>query len=102
MIIASDYEEIDYSGEENIINKRLDVFPTGVLTQYHYFIKIDTGVINKSDCGSNLSYLVYSKINSNDLKWIYETGNWNECFDTDNRDIVTYEINKLFKRYEEK
>lgn len=101
LVVESDLDCYDDSnGFENIKERKLNSFPTGNSVQYHYFIKIDTGTINKDDDCSDHSFVTYSGITSEDIKWIYDTGSWNDDYNYDDNDTVEQLINKSFKIYE--
>jgi len=89
----------DGNAEEarNNIIERNCAFPTGDKTAAHYTLKVKgLGILNKSFG----PLIVVSNIDSEDILWIYEEGDWNECYNS----RLNYEIKNLvdtvFRIYE--
>ena len=92
-----DYEEHDayYNIKERVENK----FPNGDETTYHYTLQVrGIGILNKDN---TVPFIIVHNIDSEDLKWIYEHGDWNKCYNPK----INYEIKNLvdaiFRIYEE-
>lgn len=67
----------------------------------HYCIYISyCGEINtvKNDWWER--YLLRNVKSSDDIRWIYEFSEWNDCYDTRNNDSVKKAIESIFKQYE--
>lgn len=100
MVVSSDGLVLN-DAYSNIKNRNLDGDPCGGNTQYHYYIRIPhVGSINagwipphtKTTCVKNLTFT--------DIKWIYNTGDWNSDYDVSNNKMIVNEINSIFKKYE--
>ena len=69
----------------------------------HYTLKIHrAGIINKEDYNPD-HYFEYriNKINSNNIKWIYEKGFWNSYYDTANSASIQNIIKSFFEQFYE-
>lgn len=99
------YSLVIYDGDgdatlaANNINCRVPQFPTGEETASHYTLKVKgLGILNKSQGDP---FIVVDNISADDILWIYNEGDWNDCY---NRRL-NYEIKNLvttvFKIYEE-
>lgn len=70
----------------------------------HYTLKIHrAGIINKEDYSPD-HYFEYriNKINSNNIKWIYEKGFWNSYYDTVNSVSIQNIVKSFFEQFYEK
>lgn len=69
---------------------------TGKNTANHYYIHFpELGDINEDRYSED--HLIYSfNINSKKLKWIYDTGEWNNTYDVDNNILIEHKINICF------
>ena len=87
--------------KENIIN-RIYGDATGYGVRTHYYLRIGTrGKINTGNFNYDDQFICSIKgLKYEDLKWIYDTGDWNCFYCTDINDYIAEELNKLFKSYE--
>jgi len=96
------YTDEDYTEKDayyNIKDRVENEFPTGDETTNHYTLRVrGMGILNK-DPGE--PFIVVHGIDSEDLKWIYDNGDWNKCYNPK----INYEIKNLvditFRIYEE-
>lgn len=74
---------------------------TGGDTCNHYFISI-TGYdfVNEGGYDGGKVIIVHD-LNFEDIRWIYRTGSWNDCYDTKNNAMVGRRIKQVFDRYED-
>lgn len=80
--------EGDAEEARNNIMERNHAFPTGYETAEHYTLKVKgLGILNKGFG----SFIVVSNVDSEDILWIYEEGDWNECYNS----RLNYEIKNL-------
>lgn len=68
---------------------------TGDYTCKHYFIKVNGRYINplKDTCKKYF----FANISPKKIKWIYDNGNWNDCYKKRNNCIIRKAINNFFK-----
>ena len=106
VLYYSNYVE-PYSALEvrkNIKTKDINSFPNGVKTGNHYSIYIPSikVFLNSSYFIKNSCYrkTIVGKITCKDLQWVYNTGCWNDCYDTRHNISVRNKINSIFKKYE--
>lgn len=89
---------------KNIKTKDIDSFPNGDETGSHYTIYIPSvnTILNSSYFKDDYYYrkTMVSKITCKDLQWIYNTGCWNDCYDTKHNISVRKKINSIFNKYE--
>lgn len=77
---------------------RKSIIGTNNRTCYHYAILVDDlGILNGYEEEKPFEI---SDLNSDDLRWIYETGDWNSCYDTRLNEIIKNYIQLVFKSYE--
>jgi len=93
-----------YDGEGNAeearnnIMERNHAFPTGYETAAHYTLKVKgLGILNKS-VGSSL--IVVPDVDSEDIRWIYDEGDWNECYNSRLNDEIKNLVETVFRIYE--
>lgn len=85
---------------ENIKSRNLCKCPNGDNTCSHYAIKVrNLGIINPSDF-KNEKHVTIKDISSRDILWIYEQGEWNECYNPQVNDIIEKNIDLIFEAYE--
>ncbi len=88
----------DAEEARNNIIERNSAFPTGNETASHYTLKAKgLGILNKS---KGDPFILVKDVDSEDILWIYEEGDWNECYNF----RLNYEIKNLvdtvFRIYE--
>ena len=94
-------EEYDVEEGYYNIDNHIDGYPCMFCTQHHYYIKIHgAGNVNSSDVSG--CFINRFEICSSDIKWIYNTGDWNEYYDKSNNKKIISILNKFFKQYEER
>jgi hypothetical protein len=82
--------------QDNIMNRRIE-FPTGDATAFHYTLKVrGLGVLNKDDGNC----IVIDSVNSEDIRWIYDEGDWNECYNKRLNNEIKNLVDTVFKIYE--
>lgn len=62
---------------------------------YHLSINI-SGYDNYDEC----DLVKISGVTSNQLQWLYDTGNWNSFYDISHNNYVKEILNNVFKKYE--
>jgi len=98
------YSLVIYDGEGdseeayNNIVERWTSFPTGDETASHYTLKVKgLGILNKS---KGDPFILVHDVNSEDIRWIYDEGSWNECYNSRLNDEIKNLIDTVFKIYE--
>ena len=82
----------------NNIMDRWVGFPTGGETASHYTLKVKgLGVLNKN---KGESFIIVSNVNSEDIHWIYDKGNWNSYYNSRLNDEIKNLVDTVFKIYE--
>lgn len=98
VLYGSDMEDYSTSEIRNNILGRFNCFPTGDETTNHYAIKLShIGVINGDDWED---YRVVNNLLSEDIRFIYDNGDWNRMYHTSNNNKVHKLITKFFNQYE--
>lgn len=110
--LADNFERLDipyslviYDGEgnsdeayDNIMNRN-PAFPSGYETAGHYTLKVKgLGTLNKSK-GS--PFIVVNYVNSDDIRWIYDEGDWNECYNKRLNNEIKNLVDTVFRIYEQ-
>lgn len=102
-VVIADCEFDDECLEEvqeiqNAIKSRdLDSICCGDYVSSHYMIKIDDKIINPDDVTDDPTIEI--ELNSDDLKWIYNTGDWNDSYNIRLNGILKSYINTLFNAF---
>ena len=79
----------DAEEARNNIIERNYAFPTGSETASHYTLKAKgLGILNKS---KGDPFILVKDVDSEDILWIYEEGDWNDCYNS----RLNYEIKNL-------
>jgi len=98
------YSLVIYDGEGdseeayNNIVERWTRFPTGDETASHYTLKArGLGILNKS---KGDPFILVHDVDSKDIRWIYDEGNWNECYNSRLNDEIKNLVDTVFKIYE--
>jgi len=93
-----------YNGEGNAeearnnIMERTPAFPTGCETAFHYTLKAKgLGILNKS---KGDPFILVKDVDSEDIRWIYDEGNWNECYNSRLNDEIKNLVETVFRIYE--
>lgn len=82
-------------------NKRSD-FNDIMFCGSHYAIMLQNGeILNSGDYSSRYPHVAVCYINSKHIRWMYDKGDWNRCYDTKYNSIVAKRIKQVFKKYEE-
>ena len=100
LIIWSDEFEDDDRSEEissAIYNRNVDCIGLGWDTCSHYCIKINDTIINQR-IGDEYYSEIYN-IPSKDIKWIYDTGDWNDTYKKIMNSFVNSFIKLVFDIY---
>ena len=83
----------------NNIFDRINSFPTGDETASHYTLKVSgLGILNKS---KGDPFIVVSDVDSEDIRWIYDEGEWNTCYNSRLNDEIKNLVDTVFRIYEE-
>lgn len=80
-----------------IKSRDLDSICCGDYVSSHYMIKVDNKIINPDDSIDESTVDV--DVNSEDIKWIYNTGDWNSSYDIRLNGILKSYINTLFNAF---
>jgi len=98
------YSLVIYDGEGNSeeaynnIIERYNCFPTGDETASHYTLRVKgLGILNKS---KGDPFILVHNVNSVDIRWIYDEGSWNECYNSRLNDEIKNLVDTVFKIYE--
>lgn len=98
------YSLVIYDGEGNSeeaynnIVERWTSFPTGDKTASHYTLKVrGLGILNKS---KGDPFILVHDVDSEDIRWIYDEGSWNECYNSRLNDEIKNLVDTVFKIYE--
>lgn len=98
------YSLVIYDGEGdseeayNNIVERLANFPTGNETASHYTLKVrGLGILNKS---KGDPFILVHEVDSEDIRWIYDEGSWNECYNSRLNNEIKNLVDTVFKIYE--
>ena len=98
------YSLVIYDGEGdseeayNNIVERWTSFPTGDETASHYTLKVrGLGILNKS---KGDPFILVHDVDSEDIRWIYDEGSWNECYNSRLNDEIKNLVDTVFKIYE--
>ena len=83
--------------ERNIKCRDLDSISCGDYVSSHYMIKINDQIINSDHYDDDPKIEV--EVNSNDIKWIYNTGDWNSTYNIRLNGILKTYINTLFNAF---
>jgi len=95
-LVIYDNERDAEEAQNNIMNRRVE-FPTGDETAFHYTLKVrGLGVLNKDDGNC----IVVDSVNSEDIRWIYDKGDWNECYNKRLNNEIKNLVDTVFKIYE--
>jgi hypothetical protein len=88
----------------SIKERNIHTFPNGDDTGSHYAIYIPKikAFLNKSNRYSKEYYrqMFVSRVNFSDLEWIYNTGSWNDVYDTRYNNPIRKRLNSIFNKYE--
>lgn len=101
IIVSSEWKDKNYISLE-IDKKRIHYLSehsiTGDNTCSHYYIHLKyIGSINPSN--RRYSYTLQN-IKSSNIKWVYDNGYWNDCYETRFNSTVGKIIKNFFKQYE--
>lgn len=98
------YSLVIYDGEGdadeayNNIVERYTSFPTGCETASHYTLKVQgMGILNKS---KGDPFILVHNVYSEDIRWIYDKGNWNDCYNFRLNEEIKNLVDTVFKIYE--
>lgn len=98
------YSLVIYDGEGepeeayNNIVERWNGFPTGSETASHYTLKVPgLGILNKS---AGDPFILVHDVNSDDIRWIYDEGDWNQCYNSRLNDDIKNLVDTVFHIYE--
>lgn len=95
-LVIYDSERNAEEAQDNIMNRKVD-FPTGRGTAYHYTLKVHgLGILNKDEGNC----IVINSVNSEDIRWIYDEGDWNECYNKRLNNEIKNLVDTVFKIYE--
>lgn len=83
--------------QDAIKSRDLDSICCGDYVSSHYMVKIDNKIVNP-DHGTD-DPTIEIELNSDDLKWIYNTGDWNSSYDIRLNGILKNYINTLFNAF---
>lgn len=88
---------------KDIKARDLSKFPNGEETGSHYAIYIprikvflNKSIYNRRDHRQ----MFIGRVNCSDIKWIYDTGDWNDCYDTRHNRLLMKRLKSIFKKYE--
>jgi hypothetical protein len=96
-LVIYDTEGDPEEAYNNIIG-RWTSFPTGDETASHYTLKAKgLGVLNKS---KGEPFILINDVDSDDIRWIYDKGSWNECYNSRLNDEIKNLVDTVFKIYE--
>jgi hypothetical protein len=106
LCIASDEEKNESAIREEVQSQTINEWEDsnsvcGLNTANHYYLHIaDIGTINCS--GHFLEYYQYTlpNVTSDQIRWIYKTGDWNETYNIHHNIKITRILNSFFKMYE--
>lgn len=91
-------DEGDAEEAYNNIIERWTNFPTGDETASHYTLKVKgLGILNKS---KGDPFILVNNVNSDDIRWIYDEGSWNDCYNFRLNDEIKNLVDTVFKIYE--
>ena len=100
-LILYDEEFEDYEDQEYVQKaiKERNLFCTGCgdFVSGHYAIVVDDLIINPSRYDDETSITV--SVNSKDIQWLYETGDWNECYNISLNAILRNYIHTFFNAF---
>lgn len=83
----------------NNIMDRYPAFPSGYETAGHYTLKVKgLGIVNKS---KGDSFIIVENVDSGDIRWIYEEGDWNNCYNKRLNDEIKNLVDTVFRIYEQ-
>ena len=90
--------EGDAEEAHNNIMERNCAFPTGNETASHYTLKArGLGILNKS---SGDPFILVKDVDSEDILWIYEEGDWNDCYNFRLNNEIKNLVDTVFRIYE--
>ena len=95
------YSLVIYNGEgdsdeayNNIVD-RYPAFPSGCETAEHYTLKVrGLGIVNKS---KGDPFIIVENVDSVDIRWIYEEGDWNNCYNKRLNDEIKNLVDTVFR-----
>ena len=98
------YSLVIYDGDgdadeaKNNIFDRVNAFPTGDETASHYTLRVKgLGILNKS---KGDQFIIVPDVDSEDIRWIYDEGDWNNCYNHRLNDEIQNLVDTVFKIYE--
>lgn len=104
IIYSSDFteEEIEFYSKEitdSISNRKNEGYGIKYDVCNHYCIEFNNVIINKRCCDKNNIYVKIKNIPSKDIKWIYDTGDWNTMYEKLMNSFVNSFIKLVFDIY---
>lgn len=94
-------KEICKEVQQRITNREESKSVSGFNTCNHYYILLHGGgAINFGDFEGEYFLHKIDNINHNHIKWIYDSGLWNDRYDTDNNKLIKKKIKRYFQQYE--
>lgn len=100
-VVILDYEidKEDINEDEVItsIKKHKHNLLTGRDVGNHYALKIEDEIINPSSIDEDRTIICTNEIKSKDLKWIYDTGDWNDMYNIARNKYISSYIDTFFK-----
>ena len=98
LVVYDDYPESPEETYLNIVERNENTFPCGFNTAAHYTLKVrGLGLIN----GGEGEFVTVEGISSEDIKWIYDTGDWNSDYNSRLNEEIKNLIDTVFRIYEE-
>lgn len=103
LIVYAD-EDRDLNEIENEVmfmepNKTRKTSITGNYTCFHYDLLVSNREVNFISSNRTRRYVI-SGINSENIKWIYDHGDWNMDYDRKHNNYIERSIDKLFKDFQ--
>lgn len=103
LIVYAD-EDRDLNEIENEVmfmepNKTRKTSITGNYTCFHYDLLVSNREVNFISSNHTRRYVI-SGINSENIKWIYDHGDWNMDYDRKHNNYIERSIDKLFKDFQ--
>lgn len=103
LVIGDNYKTRDYNSiYAEVINQTENDLEeesvVGYNTVNHYFLSVDGFYLNSND-GYNILWTIPVS-DYVPIKWIWEHGEWNKCYDTKYNKKVTKRIKSIFKEYD--
>ena len=100
-VVILDYEvdKEDVNEDEIIVSikKHKHNLFTGSKVGNHYALKIEDEIINPSSIEEDYQLICTDEIKAKDLKWVYDTGDWNDLYDIARNKYISSFIDTFFK-----